>query len=150
MKEVFNTIWELELQYQDKSDHPGHAEVALSYATELVTLEKGNEDVVIPAIIHDVGFSQLPKERRLTVFSMDASDEDRCSVVFEHQNESIKPATKILRNLNNPDGLPDEILEIIPNIMPEMPFEFFISFLERHLTQCGCIYFSSLTFSKNK
>ena len=114
MKEVFNIIWELALPYQDKRDDPGHAEVALRYATELVTLEKGNEDVVIPAIIlHDVGYSQLPKERRLTVFNMGARDEDRRSVVFEHQIESIKLAAKILRNVNYPDDLTDEILEII-------------------------------------
>ena len=52
MKEVFNKIWELALPYQDKRDDPGHAEVALRYATELVNLEKGNEDVVIPAMVY--------------------------------------------------------------------------------------------------
>jgi hypothetical protein len=114
MKEVFNKIWELALPYQDKRDDPGHAEVALRYATELVTLEKGNEDVVIPAIIlHDVGYSQLPKERRLSVFNAGARDEDRRSVVFEHQIESIKLAAKILRKVNYPEDLTDEILEII-------------------------------------
>jgi HD superfamily phosphodiesterase len=114
MKEVFNKIWELALPYQDKRDDPGHAEVALRYAAELVTLEKGNEDVVIPAIIlHDVGYSRLSKEKRLTVFNMGARDEDRRAVVFEHQIESIKLAAKILRKVNYPDELTDEILEII-------------------------------------
>jgi HD superfamily phosphodiesterase len=114
MKEIFNKIWELALPYQDKRDDTGHAEVALRYATELVTVEKGNEDVVIPAIIlHDVGYSQLTKERRLTVFNMGARDEDRRAAVFEHQIESIKLAAKILRQVNYPADLTDEILEII-------------------------------------
>jgi len=114
MKDVFNRIWELALPYQDKRDDPGHAEVALRYATELVALEKGNEDVVIPAIIlHDVGYSQLSKARRLTVFNMGARDEDRRTVVFEHQIESIKLAAKILRKVNYPEELTDEILEIV-------------------------------------
>lgn len=114
MKEIFNKIWELALPHQDKRDDPGHAEVALRYATELVISEKGNEDVVIPAIIlHDVGYSQLPKERRLTVFNMGARDEDKRAVVFEHQIESIKLAAKILRKVNYPEDLTDEILEII-------------------------------------
>jgi HD superfamily phosphodiesterase len=114
MKEIFNKIWELALPYQDKRDDPGHAEVTLRYATELVAQEKGNEDVVIPAIIlHDVGYSRLPKERRLAVFNAGARDEHRHAVVFEHQIESIKIAAKILRMVNYPDDLTDEILEII-------------------------------------
>lgn len=114
MKEIFNKIRELALPYQDKRDDPGHAEITLKYALELVALEKGNEDVVIPAIIlHDVGYSQLTKERRLTVFSPGAAEGDRRSVVFEHQVESVKLAVKILRQVNYPADLTDEILEII-------------------------------------
>jgi len=114
MKEVFNKIWGLALPYQDKRDDPGHAEVTLRYAIELVALEKGDEDIVIPAIIlHDVGYSQLPKERRLLVFNRDARDQDRRAVVFEHQIESIKLAAKILRQVDYPDELTDEILDII-------------------------------------
>jgi HD superfamily phosphodiesterase len=114
MKEIFQKIWELALPYQDKRDDPGHAEVALRYATKLVAREKGNEDVIIPAIIlHDIGYSQLPKERRMMVFSPGVRDEDRRAVVFEHQIEGIKLAAKILRKVNYPDDLTDEILEII-------------------------------------
>jgi hypothetical protein len=114
MKDIFSKIWELALPYQDKRDDPGHAEVTLRYATELVAIEKGNEDVVIPAIIlHDVGYSQLSKARRLTVFNMGARDEDRRAVVFEHQIESIKLAARILRKVNYPEDLTEEILEIV-------------------------------------
>ena len=103
MKEIFNKIWELALPYQDKRDDTGHAEVALRYARELATLENGNEDVILPAIIlHDIGYSQLPKERRLLVFDKDAKDEDKRPVVLEHQAESVKLAAIILKEVNYP------------------------------------------------
>lgn len=114
MKEIFTKIWELALPYQDKRDDVGHAETSLKYAFKLVDLENGNEDVVIPAIIlHDVGWSQLPEERRLTIFDPRAREEDRHEVVFEHQIESIKLALKILRKVNYPPELTDEILDIV-------------------------------------
>lgn len=114
MKELSNKIWELALPYQDKREDVGHAETSLKYACKLVTLENGNEDVVIPAIIlHDVGWSQLPEERRMMVFDPGAKEEDRREVVYEHQIEGIKLALKILREVNYPPELTDEILDII-------------------------------------
>lgn len=114
MKEIFNKIWELALPYQDKRGDAGHAKTSLKYALKLVDLEKGNGDVVIPAIIlHDVGWSQLSEERRLTIFDPRAREEDKREVVYEHQIESIKLAMKILREVNYPPELTDEILDII-------------------------------------
>ena len=55
----------------------------------------------------------MSKERRLTVFNMGARDEDRRSVVFEHEIESIKLAAKILRQVNYPADLTNEILDIV-------------------------------------
>jgi HD superfamily phosphodiesterase len=114
MKEIFEKIWELALPYQDKRDDTGHAETSLKYALKLVELEKGDEDVVIPAIIlHDVGWSQLPEKRRLMVFDPGAREENRREVVYEHEIEGIKLALKILREVNYPPDLIDEILDII-------------------------------------
>jgi hypothetical protein len=114
MKEIFNKIWELALPYQDKREDAGHAETSLKYALELVDLEKGSEDVVIPAIIlHDVGWSQLPEKRRMKVFDPGAREAERREVVYEHQIEGVKLANKILREVNYPPGLTDEILDII-------------------------------------
>ena len=114
MKEIFNKIRELAQPYQDKRDDAGHAETSLKYALKLVDIEKGDEDVVIPAIIlHDVGWSQLPEKRRMMVFDPGAKEEDRREVVYEHQIEGIKLALKILREVNYPPELTDEILDII-------------------------------------
>ena len=102
------------MPYQDKRDDAGHAETSLKYALKMVELEKGDEDIVIPAIIlHDVGWSQLPEKRRMKVFDPGAREEERREVVYEHQIESIKLALKILREVNYPADLTDEILDII-------------------------------------
>jgi HD superfamily phosphodiesterase len=114
MKEIFKKIWELALPYQDKRDDAGHAETSLKYALKLVELENVNEDVVIPAIIlHDVGWSQLPEKRRMKVFDPGAREAERREVVYEHQIEGIKLALKILREVDYPPELIDEILDII-------------------------------------
>jgi HD superfamily phosphodiesterase len=114
VKEVFNRIWDLAFPYQDKRDDTGHAEVTLKYARELVRLENGDEDVIIPAIIlHDIGYSQLEKERRMLIFDKDARAEDRRSVQLEHQKESVKLGKNILREVNYPEELTKEILEIV-------------------------------------
>jgi hypothetical protein len=114
MKDIFERIWQMALPYQDQRDDSGHAEVTLRYARQLAVLENGNEDVIVPAIIlHDVGYSQLPKERRLLVFDKDAKEEDKRPVVMEHQAESVKLATRILHDVNYPEELVPEILEII-------------------------------------
>ncbi len=114
MKKIFNEIWELALPYQDQRDDPGHAEVATHYAQLLVRYEKGNRDIIIPAIIlHDVGYSQLPKERRMKIFDRKAKRVERLSVQYEHQIEGVLLARKILEQVNYPSNLISEILEII-------------------------------------
>jgi hypothetical protein len=114
MKAIFQKIWELALPYQDQRDDSGHAEVSLGFAHELVKLEYGNEDVIIPAIIlHDVGWSQLVKERRMLIFDKDTKDEDKKVLQQEHEREGVRIAREVLQKVNYPEELIPEILEII-------------------------------------
>jgi hypothetical protein len=114
MKKIFQTIRDMALPYQDQRDDPGHAEVTLYYAQLLTRYEKGNRDIIIPAIIlHDVGYSQIPKERRMLIFAREAKRDQRLAIVYEHEIESIKLARKILEKVNYPSDMVDEILEII-------------------------------------
>jgi HD superfamily phosphodiesterase len=114
MKEIYEKIWELALPYQDKRDDAGHAEVTLSYAKRLVELEGGDGDIIIPAIIlHDIGYSQIPRERRMLIFDRNATMEKRDAVRYEHQEESVKLAKGILNEVGYPADLIPEILEII-------------------------------------
>ncbi len=114
MKEIFQQIWELALPYQDKRDDKGHAEIALDYGEMLVGLEKGDEAIVIPAIIlHDVGWSQLPRKRRLLIFHKDTTEEEKIPLRLHHQQESVRLAGDILIKVDYPGDLTEKILEII-------------------------------------
>ncbi len=114
MREIFVTIWEAALPYQDKRDDDGHARTALKYAQKLLEMEGGDEDIVIPAIIlHDIGYSQLPRPRRMMIFSKHATPYQRDTIVHEHQTESVILGEKILNKLSYPADLIPKILEII-------------------------------------
>ncbi len=114
MKKIFQKIWDLALPYQDQRDDPGHAEVALHYAQLLVRYEKGDRDIILPAIIlHDVGYSQIPKERRMKIFDRKAKRMERLGVQYEHQIEGILLALKILQEVDYPPEKIGEILQII-------------------------------------
>jgi len=114
MKEIFEKIREAAEPYQDKRDDDGHARVTLKYAQQLVETEGGNEDVVIPAIIlHDIGYSQIPRERRMLIFDKNATPEQRKEIQFEHQRESVRLGGEILKQLEYPEELNPQILEIV-------------------------------------
>ena len=69
MKKIHTEIWDTALPYQDKRDDAGHAFITLEFAKQLVDLEHGDQDVVLPAIIlHDTGWSQLSREEWQVVF----------------------------------------------------------------------------------
>src|SRR3972149_766627 len=114
MKEVLQRIWDLALPYQDKRDDSGHAEVSLAYAQKLVELESGDEDVVLPAIIlHDVGWSQLPRDERMLIFGKDVKDEEKKRVQLWHERESVRVGGEILKQVGYPEDLSAEVLEIL-------------------------------------
>lgn len=114
MKELFGKIWEAGLPYQDQRDDDGHARTALRYAKKLLELEGGEEDIIIPAIIlHDVGYSQIPRERRMLIFDRSVSPEQQRDVMLEHEREGVRLAGEILTGLAYSPALVPEILEII-------------------------------------
>lgn len=114
MKENHIRIWNTALPFQDKRDDAGHAFITLEYAKQLVDLEGGNPDVVLPAIIlHDTGWSQLSREEWMVVFSPTATPDDEMVVRLRHQEEGVKLARRILEEMDYPTVLTEEILEII-------------------------------------
>jgi HD superfamily phosphodiesterase len=114
MKEIFERIWELALPYQDKRDDAGHAETTLHYAQTLAELENANEDVIIPAIIlHDIGWSQLPRSEWLTIFDNRTSSQDKRSIQLKHQGEGVRLARDILTMVAYSAELTGAIVEII-------------------------------------
>jgi len=114
MKEIFKVIWGRALAYQDQRNDHGHAEVTLRYAQQLLTIEQGDENVVIPAIIlHDVGWSELPDRDKFLAFDHQATAEDKRAARFRHQERGVKIAQQILQAVDYPKQWREEILEII-------------------------------------
>jgi hypothetical protein len=114
VKDIFERIWQLALPLQDQRDDSGHAEVALHYATLLLSTEQGDEEIVVPAIIlHDIGYSQLSRERRLVIFDRSRPEAERKAVQIEHENAGVVLAKGLLVKVEYPRELVPEILEII-------------------------------------
>jgi len=114
MKEIFEKIFDLALPYQNKRNDKGHIEILLSYVKKLMKVEKGNENIIIPAIIlHDVGWSQMPREKRFIIFKKGATAEEILAVRYEHQEKGVKLAGEILNKVHYPIDSVRDILEII-------------------------------------
>ncbi len=80
----------------------------------MLASEQGDEDIVIPAIIlHDIGYSQLSKERRLSIFDRSKTDAERRAVQMEHEHAGVVLAKGLLVKVEYPRDLVPEILEII-------------------------------------
>jgi len=88
-----------------------HTQIALRYALKLLKSEKGNEGVVIPAIIlHDVGWSVVPEHLHLTAFGPNPTNPKLGKV---HEVEGAKIAKAILEKFNYPLEKTKEICRII-------------------------------------
>jgi HD superfamily phosphodiesterase len=114
MKAIFEKIWRLALPYQDKRNDKGHARIVLDFALKLVRMEKADENVVVPAaILHDIGWSQLPKKERLKVFVTKVNKETDFRIRRKHERLGVKLAKRILEKANYGPDLIGEILKII-------------------------------------
>ena len=88
-----------------------HTQIALRYALKLLKLEKGDQEVVIPAIIlHDVGWSVVPEHLHLTAFGPSPTNPKLGKV---HEVEGAKIAKAILEEFNYPPEKIKEIYRII-------------------------------------
>jgi HD superfamily phosphodiesterase len=88
-----------------------HTRIALRYALRLLKSEKGDEEVVIPAIIlHDVGWNAIPEHLHLTAFGPNPSNPKLARV---HEREGAKIAKGILETLHYFQAKTMEICSII-------------------------------------
>jgi HD superfamily phosphodiesterase len=88
-----------------------HTRIALRYALKLLQSEKGDEDVVIPAVLlHDVGWKAVPPNLQLTAFGPNPSNPKLARV---HEVEGSKIAEAILKDLQYPPQKTKEISRII-------------------------------------
>jgi hypothetical protein len=69
MKRIYQRIFEHAKPCLRTRQNLIHTRIVLRYALKLLEEEKGNEEVVIPAVLlHDVGWDTIPEHLHLTAF----------------------------------------------------------------------------------
>jgi HD superfamily phosphodiesterase len=88
-----------------------HTKIALRYALKLLESEKGDERIVVPAILlHDIGWKAVPEHLHLTAFGPNRSNSRLTKV---HELEGAKIARAILKKLHYPPEKVEEICQIV-------------------------------------
>lgn len=114
MDKVHQKIWDLALEYQDLRDDKGHAEIVVSYSQKLLDLIEANPDIVIPtAILHDIGWSQMPRDEIVYKKDGDRTPEEERVRRLRHQVEGVKKGRELLNQVNYDRSLSEQILEIM-------------------------------------
>jgi len=111
MKPIYQKIFERAKPFLRTRKNLIHTRIALRYAIRLLEKVKGDEEVVIPAILlHDVGWKAVPEGLQLTAFGPNRSNPQAARL---HEVEGAKTARKILEGLHYSPERVDEICRII-------------------------------------
>ena len=111
IKPIYQRIFERSKPFLRTRKNLIHTRIALRYTLELLKSEKGDEGVVIPAIIlHDVGWKVVPEHLHLTAFGPNPSNPKLTRL---HEREGARIAKDILEKLRYPSGKIEEICQII-------------------------------------
>ena len=111
IKPIYQRIFEKSKPFLRTRKNLIHTRIALRYTLELLKSEKGDESVVIPAIIlHDVGWKVVPEHLHLTAFGPNPSNPKLTRL---HEREGAKIAKGILEKLRYPSRKIEEICQII-------------------------------------
>jgi HD superfamily phosphodiesterase len=111
MKPIYQKIFERAKPFLRTRKNLIHTQIALRYATKLLKTVKGDEAVVVPAILlHDVGWKAVPEPLQLTAFGPNRSNPQAARL---HEVEGAKMARKILEELHYPQEKIEEIFRII-------------------------------------
>jgi len=113
MKLFYQKIYEYACPYLRTRKNLIHTKISLKYALKLLRHEKGDEAIVIPAIIlHDIGWSAIPEHLHLTAFGLNSSNFN-LKLNRVHEKEGAKIAKRILEEFHYPPKKVKEICEII-------------------------------------
>lgn len=111
IKPIYQKIFEKAKPFLRTRENLNHTRMALQYGLKLLKSEKGDEGVVIPAIIlHDVGWKAIPAHLHLTAFGPNPSNLKLARV---HELEGEKIARAILGGLHYPSRQAKEICRIV-------------------------------------
>lgn len=99
MKKIYEQIWGLARKYLKDEYNYLHTKVVIQYAKKLLKAEEGDESIIIPAIIlHDTGWSQVPKD----IWKKSFGKERDKSLWTLHEKLSVKIAESILSKVDHP------------------------------------------------
>ena len=111
MKPIYQEIYEHAKPFLRTRKNLIHTQIALRYALKLLKKVKGDEEIVVPAIVlHDVGWKSVPKDLQVTAFGPYRSNPE---VTTLHEVEGTKMARKILEVVHYPPKKVKEICRII-------------------------------------
>lgn len=111
MKPIYRKIFNRAKPFLRTRKNLTHTQIALRYAVKLLREGRGDEEVVVPAILlHDVGWKAVPRTLQLAAFGPNLSNPQAARL---HEVEGAKTAGKILEELGYPAEKTDEICRII-------------------------------------
>ncbi len=111
MKGIYQKIFDQAKPYLSTRKNLIHTKIALRYALKLLEEEKGDEEIVIPAILlHDVGWKVIPEKLQQGAFG---PNESKPEIKRLHEREGVKIARSILEGLHYPNKKIKEICRII-------------------------------------
>lgn len=107
----YTRIFELAKPYLNTRKNDVHTEIVYNFAIKLLHKERGNPEVVIPAVLlHDVGWIKVPEELQLKAFGPGPIDLDTRRI---HEVEGVKLAKSILSQVGYDPKQTEEILQIV-------------------------------------
>lgn len=96
--------------YLSVRNNENHTRNVIDFAYRLLQEEKGDRDIVIPAVIlHDVGWFKIPESDIKKAMGPNGD----IRIVRVHEEESVKIAGAILKKYSESDTKISEILQII-------------------------------------
>ncbi len=111
LKAIYRRIFERAKPFLRTRKNLVHTRIALRYAIRLLREGKGDEGIVVPAILlHDVGWKAVPRALQMTAFGPNLSNPMAAKL---HEMEGAKTARKILKELRYPSEKVNEICRII-------------------------------------
>lgn len=111
IKSTFRKIFELAIPFLQVRQNEIHTYIVYQHALLLLEDEPGIPEIVIPAaILHDVGWSCIPKEEQLTACGPDVTNK---KLQRMHEVEGVTIAMEILNRVGYDYQLIQKIVEII-------------------------------------
>jgi len=107
---------ELAAPYQDKRNDRGHSEIVTLWADSLLkeTEEIVDKDVILTAaLLHDVGWSRLSDDERMSLFSPSLTEDEAYNLRFKHEKEGVLLARDLLEKAGYGNDYVDRVCSII-------------------------------------